>query len=283
MNHPFVKSLTDDTCARCRKAELMHTDKAICEACGSVGTVDMLGDPTNPKMMLLCSKCMKAEYQASIARAKEHSDNWEQDKINTAVTNPIGAILRSVEIDKALEVKEDFFNAETTSIIELQSAVTSSVNFENLTEDEAKIARENSNYELAKLIQQRFNHFKSVLFEMKSAEQNLLSRQRAIAVYLNDLAGKLSAEKRAELKIQDINYKPLDKPAKSANAVTKPRLTIEERMATNLFNSKLNKAAQSLVDDKTCKDLEEGLKVAKARGLGISMDKARELVRATLR
>lgn len=274
MNHSFVKSLTSDTCAKCKRSEKDHTDKAQCEACPNEGRCDLLGD------ILLCETCLKKEYSLAVQKAKESSANFDQAKINTAVINPIGAILHSVEVDSALEVKEDFFNAETTSIVELKTALFATVD-SLATPDEKKKLEENANFELAKMIQQRYTLFREKLIEMKAAEQNLLSRQRAIAQYLNDLAGKISAEKRAEIKLGDINYKPSEAKPKTST-VAKPRVTVEEKMAVNVFNNRLQKAAAQLVADGVCKDTEEGLKVAKSRGLGISMEAARELVRQTI-
>lgn len=262
MNHPFISSQIDAlSCAKCHRNEQCHSDNAQCESCNNVGKCDLLGT------ILMCQACLRKEYELAVKNAKEHSESWEKDKINTAITNPIGSILHSIKTDQSIQVSSDYFNAEVTSLSELKLALENSV-------DASQI-----DFELAKLIQQRFNHFKQVLFDISDASRNLQSRQRAQYQALNDLASKLSAAQREELKLKDISYNAASAPVKSDSKPRGPRLTAEEKMAVNLFNARLSKAATKLVEDGTCKDLEEGIKIAKNRGLGISMDSAREQIR----
>jgi hypothetical protein len=252
-SHAYLASQIDITkCAKCARPESDHSNQAVCEACSNIGECDLLGT------ILLCNSCMKKEYEIAIAHMREHSAKFDEARINTAITNPIGAILKSIEIDTSVKVSEDYFNAETTSIQELKSACG------------------DNHFELAKLIQQRFNHFKSVLFDLDAARVNLNSRQRAQAIYLNDLAAKLTEEQRQEIKLKDLSYQPKEPPKKAATPRVK--LTIEEKMAQNLVAAKLGKIAQELVDNKTCKDIEEAKKVAAARGLIMKIEDARIIV-----
>lgn len=261
MNHSFLSSQIDSLiCAKCKRPEIHHGAEAQCEACSNTGPCELLGS------ILLCQSCLKKEYDLAVQRAKEHSSNWERDKINTAITNPIGAILKSVEVDAALSVSTDVFNHETSSIIELKSAIEAS-------------GTNNVQYALAEMIQQRYNHFKTVLFELDAARVNLNSRMKAQAQSLNDIASKLTAEQREQLKIKDISYTPKEPPKKS---VSKPKQTIEERMAINLMTVRFMKAAQELVDNGTCANIDEAKAVAGKRGLGISIEQARLLVNKAL-
>lgn len=257
MRHSFIASQLDTSlCGMCKRSITDHKNEATCESCDFIGECDLLGT------MLLCASCLKKEYDIAVAQTKEHAEHFELARINTAITNPIGSILKSIELDSALAVREDFFNAEIISIQEL------------------KLACNNANlgpFELASLIDKRFKLFKKVLFEMEGARLNLHSRQKADFIALNELASQLSEKEREELKLKDLSYIPVQ-----PKAPPKPRLTIDERMAQNLVNVKLRKAAQELVDNQTCADIDEGMKVAKARGLGISIEKARVLIQHTL-
>lgn len=261
-HHNFVKgNIVATDCAKCKRPELDHSDKATCEACSNIGECELLGT------MLLCMQCLKKEYEIAVNASRLSTAAFEESRINTAISNPIGLILKSVEIDNALQISTDFFNAETTSIIELRAALNGS----------AKV-----DYELAKLIQARYNHFKTVLFELDAARLNLHSRQKAQAQMLNDLASKLSQEEKEEIKLKDLTYTPQEPPKKSPSHNIKTKVTIEEKMALNLVASKLIRAAQSLVDDRTCSDIEEAKKVAVARGMVMSLDQARLLIAKTM-
>lgn len=261
MNHPFIQSQADSTkCAKCHLTEIQHGNQATCDACPNIGPVEVFGT------MALCNTCLKKEYDLAVKQAKEHSTDFDKSRINTAVTNPIGAILKSVETDQSLQIKEEFFNLETTSIIEL---------------NEACKAADLGPYKIAELLQARFQHFKSVLFDIGTAQVNLNSRMRALAVHLNEIATKLTNEEREQLKIRDLNYQPVAIPKKK-DSTPKVKITAEEKMAQNLVRSSIAKVAAQLVMDKTASNLEEAEKIAVARGLTLKIEDARIKVRKAL-
>jgi len=256
MNHPFTRSQIDaEKCAKCHRAEIDHGKLATCEACPNVGNCELLGT------RLLCHECLKKEYDAGVAYSKQHSAEWEKINIEN-VTNPIGAILKSVEIDNALQISTDYFNAETQSIVALATAVKAS-------------QVDNPEFEVAKLLQIRYQLFKKTLFEIDEARLNIHSRHKAQAQALNELAGKLSAEQRESLKLKDLTYTPAEPPKKP---ISKPKLSFEDKMAQNMIAIKLRKTAEELVKNGECANIEEGEKVAQARGLVMSLDEARRAV-----
>jgi DNA integrity scanning protein DisA with diadenylate cyclase activity len=55
---------------------------------------------------------------------------------------------------------------------------------------------------------QRFSHFKQVVFELNQQIVEAGNQQKAIQIYLNQLANTLRQEEREKLRISDINYKP---------------------------------------------------------------------------
>jgi hypothetical protein len=99
-------------------------------------------------------------------------------------------------IDNSISVRTDIFNAATIAIIEIKNTIDADANIVNKP------------YALAETLKNRFNHFKSVIFEHTEAIVTAGNEQKAIQVYLNNLANSLRAEEREKLKISDINYQP---------------------------------------------------------------------------
>jgi hypothetical protein len=100
------------------------------------------------------------------------------------------------QIDNAISVRTDLFNAATVAIQSLK---------ENIDLDTGII---NKPYALAEQLKNRFEHFKSVVFDLNEKLVAAGNEQKAIQIYLNNLANTLRAEEREKLKIADINYKP---------------------------------------------------------------------------
>jgi hypothetical protein len=143
---------------------------------------------------------------------------------------PINSVLReSAMIDNSIQVRTDLFNAATKAIIELKEAIDNDPNITNKA------------FTLASTLKDRFEHHKTVVFELNQKLIEEGNRQKAIQVYLNTLSNQLRAEEREKLKIADINYRPA--PPK----VSKPKtITTHTTKKTKIDKSALRKAAADL-------------------------------------
>ena len=150
--------------------------------------------------MKMCLSCFNKEIEAQKELQKPENQQARVDSMNNALS-------RAREIDNAVSVRTDLFNAATVSIVELKTLIDTDTSIEN------------KNFALASELMARFEHFKSVVFEANTQIVEATNNQKAIQVYLNQLANQLRTEERAKLKIQDINYKPKD----ISNKTVKPR------------------------------------------------------------
>ncbi len=193
MNHSFHASLSDKTvCSHCKFTEVMHGNKAICESCSNEGPVDIVYGN-----MLMCKDCQELEKKAYAESMKPENQEARVESMNQR-TYENAVVAQSRAIDNSIQVRTDIFNASTTAIVELKAAIDG---------DEAIT---NKPYELAKVLTERFTHYKQVIFDANEKIVEAANNQRAIQVYLNELANKLRAEEREKLKLADINYKPKD-------------------------------------------------------------------------
>lgn len=152
--------------------------------CGSVTNVTpVFGN------MLMCPDCKEIEDKAYKANNTPEMQQSRVDSMNITLE-------LSREIDNNIQVRTDLFNAATVSIVELKSAIDS---------DDSII---NKPYALASELKDRFEHFKSVVFELGEKIVDAGNQQKAIQVYLNNFANQLRVEEREKLKIADINYQP---------------------------------------------------------------------------
>lgn len=178
--------------------------------------------------MWFCDDCWEKEQAAT----KEHMSPENQQKRVDAYRSSVESrvLETSRAIDATIQVRTDLFNAATTAIIDLKKAI----------DENPEVT--NKPYALAEELTNRFNHFKQVIFD---AQQQILeagNQQKAIQVYLNQLANSLRAEEREKLKIADINYKPSAvKPAK-----VKPVSTTGTKKSTKLDKAELRKYAAEL-------------------------------------
>lgn len=139
--------------------------------------------------MWFCDDCWSKEQ----AIQKEHQSPENQQKRVDAYR---ASVQTSRELDNKLELRTDLFNAATTAIIDLKK----------LVDDDTTI--ENKPYALASELLNRFNHFKEIIFKANEAIVEANNNQKAIQVYLNQMANTLRAEEREKLKLSDISYKP---------------------------------------------------------------------------
>ena len=143
--------------------------------------------------MIVCGNCYAIEMGLLKTNATPAA---QQERIEVSNNKMAIALEASRAVDNAIQVRTDLFNAATTSIIELKATIDS---------DES-IA--NKPYALAEELTKRFEHHKQVVFELSEQIVAAGNSQKAIQIYLNQLANSLRAEEREKLKIADINYKP---------------------------------------------------------------------------
>lgn len=203
--HSFVLSADSSKCAKCKRPEVDHTQYATCESCPTVGPCEIYSPEPNISL-LLCPNCIRNEEkarespEAQAQRLKMIADRSKRDDTpTTGVKLPQSAldlINRAKAIDDSVQVRTDIFNLQTTSIIELKSSI------------DADDSIKDKSYQLAVVLTERLNHFKKVIFELNEEMVNKATEQRAVQTYLNELANRLRAEQRDELKLRDINYQP---------------------------------------------------------------------------
>lgn len=155
-----------------------------------------------------CETCEKTEleikcwfsnmYQCDECHAKDVAHNSpEAQAARGEVYKAEQKVLDEARaIDASIVVKTDLFNAATIAIVDLKKSIDLD---ESIT---------NKPYVLAEQLKARFEHFKTVVFDLNQQLVEAGNQQKAIQVYLNNLANSLRAEEREKLKIADINYKP---------------------------------------------------------------------------
>lgn len=250
---PHVYTKTDNgKCAVCGMAENFHAKPSKplfeCESCSN--RVESLQQIGNIKM---CNECVERENtirttanQAQVDLASPSMRNILDDK---------SLAQQSVIIDNALKIHEDFFNAETVAIEDLRKA-------------------SQSKGELFDLIKTRQTEFQAKLLDIKEQELNINSRIRASQQALYDLVKQLTAQERADRKVQDIAFNPPEHKTEKAPKAPKQTMTAQEKMAQNLMNARWMKAAKQLMDNEGM-DETTAKNVAIHRGLVITIEQAR--------
>ena len=118
------------------------------------------------------------------------------------------------QVDESIRVSSDLFNADTMAIIERKKLIDSNPDIENKP------------YFLANQLIEQFRHNKQVIFEANETIIKASNEQKAIQVYLNNLANSLRQEEREKLKISDINYKPESKVISRPKAPSRTKLDL---------------------------------------------------------
>lgn len=146
--------------------------------------------PLHSKTIWLCDECYEIEIQAQVDSARARQAELQRN-------NPVNiAISEAAKLDSTVQVRTDLFNAATVAINELKSVI------------DADATITNKPYELATQLKARFLHFRDVVFEMNQKIVEAGNQQKAIQIYLNQLANSLREEERNKLKLSDISYKP---------------------------------------------------------------------------
>lgn len=193
----------------------MSDEPKVCECCSN---------DTGPfrlfMTMWMCPDCIaknkeltaksESEATARVLVTREHASDV------IAVSN---VLKQASDIDAAIQVKSDIFNAETVSIVELQKSIDTDDSISD------KIGK------LLELVAERRQSYQEKIFANQQENVDLANKQNAIQRYLNELKNKLTVEEREKYKLLDINYKPnvvkiANKPIKS---IAKPaKLNLEE-------------------------------------------------------
>jgi ribosomal protein L37AE/L43A len=159
-----------------------------CEVCNGKGIVVR----SRYQGIWFCDPCYTKE-QTELANHLEPVKQAERvarmDELHKAVTE-------SEKIDSSIQVRTDLFNAATTAIVELKASI------------DVDTTITNKPYALAEKLMARFSHFKQVVFELNQKIVEAGNQQKAIQVYLNQLANSLRADEREKLRLADISYKP---------------------------------------------------------------------------
>lgn len=192
--------------------------------------------------MVFCNDCWIKEVEATkkledpteqAKRISEANARVELQRQNHPVGTTIGineVLKQSREIDSNVQIRTDLFNAATVSIIELKKAI------------DADSTIENKPYALAEELKNRFEHHKNLVFELNQQLVEQGNNQRAIQVYLNNLANSLRAEEREKLRLADISYTP--KAPKPVS--TKPITTKQTKKSTKIDKVELRRFANEL-------------------------------------
>lgn len=215
MDHKFLASPIDPLkCAKCKWPEISHGPEAVCESCPNTGVMEIHND------MLLCRECISKELEAarnSVAVAPAQS--------TPEMLNETLKLAR--QIDNSVETRSDIFNAGTISFEEIGKAIHA----------DDSIPKDQKVFVLAKIVKERFDHYKKIFFEHNEIAVNAATQQRAAIQFLNTLANSLKESERKALQLADVSYKP------EVVKVDKPK-TI--KIKTNASQADLNKAAKEL-------------------------------------
>jgi hypothetical protein len=171
-----------------------------------------------------CECCDKVHTDENPVKITVHYGNmwfcdscWEKESVATAeikanqqtVSVVTNALREAAHVDNTVQVRTDLFNAQTVSIINLKAEIDNNPEIQNKP------------YVLAEQLMARFEKFKSVIFEYNEKIVEANNAQKAIQVYLNQMANTLRSEEREKLKIADISYQPTKvKPVKPASIKT---------------------------------------------------------------
>lgn len=185
MNHAFVKPAgSEDKCVKCRFPEISHGDKAVCETCPNVGPVEIrFGN------MLMCEECWRKEQKTHAENITPEKQQERVDLINQRVAK---------NNTQVIEMRTDLFNQATEAIVVVKNRI------------EVDNTIENKKYALAEYLKNHHSQLQSKIFDAQKQIDEMATEQRAVQVYLNNMANQLRKEEREKLKIADINYKPVE-------------------------------------------------------------------------
>ncbi len=199
-------------------------DPTICEICGSIDQQEGSKGWFKYNAMYMCPSCRDKEMALSAKNAANADSRvaamnacmevrLDKDKKDKEL-KAIEGVSQHIPVDSSIKVRNDFFNAEIVSIINMKKEI------------DADSSIEKKHFELALRLQDRFIHLRNVLFNIDEKRVSITSEQRGIQTYLNDLVSKLRLDEREKIKQQDLTYQPVipKKPRESqARAPKKPK------------------------------------------------------------
>lgn len=186
-----------------RKTEL----KGDCEACERV---DMKLTLVTPGNILMCEFCLAINAEAV-----------ERNK------HAVQVIEDSRKKDAQIELKQDLFNAGTTSFVELQAAIVAN----------SEIPAERKNYAIMEEVAARIELLNTAIFADEAALLAKKNERHALLVNAQNVAAKLHEKEREKFKQYDVNYKP------QAPKSTKPKAIVQKKPAKAFSMSELKAAA----------------------------------------
>lgn len=223
MLHDFKPGTLDaNKCLVCKREADMHG----CDICGKEGISVTLKYGN----MLMCANCEIQEEKLYQESQKPENVAARLEAVNKPAAELNEVLKAARDVDNSIQVRTDLFNAATVAITELKKAIEDDVNITNKP------------YALAEELKTRFEHYREVVFELNQQIVEAGNHQKAIQVYLNQLANTLRAEEREKLKIADLSYQP----AKVKPATPKPIKTTGGKKSTKLDKAELRAAAAEL-------------------------------------
>jgi len=168
--------------------------------------------------MWFCDECYESEIQTQVESARIRLTEIRENPVNNAITE-------AAKLDSSIQVRTDLFNAATVAIQELKATI------------DVDTTIVNKPFELATQLKARFLHFRDVVFELNQKIVEAGNQQKAIQIYLNQLANTLRIEEREKLKLSDISYKPTS---------PKPTVKTVKTTAKKLDKAELRKFAGEL-------------------------------------
>jgi hypothetical protein len=131
--------------------------------------------------MLLCMDCIEKE---KVVQAENNKPENQAKRI----------LEHARKVDAAIQVKQDLFNAETVSHVDIFKAIDNNPEITN------KII---AKYEA---LRKRFNDNQAVIFGLRTELEAKNNAQIAIQQGLNNLANQMRADEREAIKHKDLTY-----------------------------------------------------------------------------
>lgn len=181
----------------------------------------------------MCADCWKKEQTLKAENQKPENVEARVHSTKLNPTTPIDSKLIEMAkaVDNAAHVRTDMFNSETVSIIDIKNAIDAD---DSITNKPGK---------LAEILFERFNKHTALVFDLGEQLMEANARQKAVHVYMNQLANSLRAEEREKYRITDISYKP---QAPKTPTVKKISTTGTTKKAPKLDKAELRKYAKEL-------------------------------------
>jgi DisA bacterial checkpoint controller linker region. len=179
-----------------------------CEICDKVN-VDLALHYGN---IWFCNTCWLKEEKSTKENTSPEAIQSRLEAVSNYNISPVNdAVKESNRIDSTINVRTDLFNAATIAIMDLKKSIDAD---ESIT---------NKPFTLASELKNRFEHYKQVVFELNEKVVEAGNNQKAIQIYLNNLANQLRADEREKLKIADISYstKPIKTTVKKISTSKK--------------------------------------------------------------